>query len=277
MGLVNIISDGQYTVSNKNDFFKNIANLLIQIQGPIIQATKELPITDIKLQQQLKANDELAQRNLEEIQRQHAIEQNERITYLIQNKEANNLTEAEWSEFNKWFGNTAKAGAQTISTPINVLLNTTTDIGVNLVENVGKLADTGMTSITNLSWGVATNAMILFIPLALIACYKSGLVTAVFKKISRSIEGPPQALPPVPVPVQGPPQSSAAPPQEQTNSIQTTSNPYVRVRRTLLRYKTPTRRGGKKTRKNKKGQTRKLKRGKRRQTRHRNGRKTKRR
>jgi hypothetical protein len=268
MGLINSLSDGQYTASNKNDFFKNIADLLIKIQEPIIQATKELPITEEKLQQQLKANDELAQRNLEEIQRQHAIEQNERITYLIQNKGANNLTEAEWSEFNKWFGNTAKSGAQTISTPINVLLNATTDIGVNLVENVGKLADTGMTSITNLSWGVATNAMILFIPLALIACYKSGLVTAVFKKMSRSIEGPEQ----------GQTNSSRTPvgsrwDQPQDNVYVPKTLPSGRT----SRWGPPINTGGKKTRKSTKKTTRKLKRGKRRQTRHRTGRKTQRR
>ena len=186
------------------------------------------------------------------------------------NIEIDNLTEAEWSEFNKWFGNTAKAGAQTISTPINVLLNTTTDIGVNLVENVGKLADTGMTSAINIAWGIATASFILFIPFALIAAYKSGLVTTVFKKMSRSIEGP--------APEQGQTNSSRTPVGSRWDQPQ--DNVYVP--KTLPSGKTsrfgpPINRGGKKTHKNKKGQTRKLKRGKRRQTRHRNGRKTKRR
>jgi len=309
MGLINSLSDGQYSASNKNDFFKNIAGLLVNIQDQIIKATKELPITEEKLQQQLKANDESAQRNLEEIRRQHAIEQNERFNDLMQNKEANNLTAAEWDEFNQWFGNTAKSGAQTISTPINVLLNTTTDVGVNILGNVGKLGETGMTSVINIAWGIATASFILFIPLALIASYKSGLVTTVFKKMSRSIEGttqeqgPPPSLPPVPpvppvpisvpISVQGPPQAQ---PQAQTNSDQSRNRTPRRPTRfgppvpELSQYVPPTRSsgkpsrwgppidGGKKTRKRtKKGQTRKLKRGKRRQTRHRTGRKTKRR
>jgi hypothetical protein len=271
MGLINSLSDGQYSASNKNDFFKNIAGLLVNIQDQIIKATKELPITEEKLQQQLKANDESAQRNLEEIRRQHAIEQNERFNDLMQNKEANNLTAAEWDEFNQWFGNTAKSGAQTISTPINVLLNTTTDVGVNILENVGKLGETGMTSVINIAWGVATASFILFIPLALIASYKSGLVTTVFKKISRSIEGNPQSpLPPV-----NPQNLAPTPIMSNPTPLRRLSQTPTRSR---VRSSTPLRRrGGKKTHKNKKGQTRKLKRGKRRQTRRQTGRKTKRR
>ena len=298
MGLINSLSDGQYSASNKEEFVQNIAGLLVNIQDQIIKATKQYPITAEKEQIELNANDELAQRNLEKIKREHAIEQNERITYLMQNKEANNLTAAEWDEFNQWFGNTAKAGAQTISTPINVLLNTTTDVGVNILGNVGKLGETGMTSVINIAWGIATASFILFIPLALIASYKSGLVTTVFKKMSRSIEGnSPPSLPPVPISVQGPP-------QQQTNSDQSRNRtprrsrfgpPVPELSQNIIsinqdNYVPPTRSsgrpsrwgppidGGKKTRKRaKKGRTRKLKRGKRRQTRRRTGRKTKRR
>lgn len=207
----------------------------------------------------------------------------------MQNKEANNLTAAEWDEFNQWFGNTAKAGAQTISTPINVLLNTTSDIGVNVLENVGKLGETGMTSVINIAWGIATASFILFIPLALIASYKSGLVTTVFKKISRSIEGNPQSpLPPpvnpqnlAPTPIIPNPIMPNPTPLRRLSQTPTRSREDVNKRLGLTgppRSSTPLRRrGGKKTHKNKKGLTRKLKRGKRRQTRRQTGRKTKRR
>ena len=281
MGLINSLSDGQYTASNKEEFVQNIAGLLVNIQDQIIKATKQYPITAEKEQIELNANDELARRNLEKIKREHAIEQNERITYLMQNKEANNLTAAEWDEFNQWFGNTAKSGAQTISTPINVLLNSTTDIGVNILGNVGKLGETGMTSAINIAWGIATASFILFIPFALIAAYKSGLVTTVFKKMSRSIEGPVPTVPPQLIQQTLPP---PLPPISNTPLRRPSQTPIrrrpedVKNRLGLTGPTTPLRRrGGKKTRKNKKGQTRKLKRGKRRQTRHRNGRKTKRR
>ena len=199
----------------------------------------------------------------------------------MQNKEANNLTAAEWDEFNQWFGNTAKSGAQTISTPINVLLNSTTDIGVNILGNVGKLGETGMTSAINIAWGIATASFILFIPFALITAYKSGLVTTVFKKMSKSIEGP---IPPVPPQINQQTLPPPLPPISNTPLRRPSQTPIrrrpedVKNRLGLTGPTTPLRRrGGKKTRKNKKGQTRKLKRGKRRQTRHRTGRKTQRR
>lgn len=65
MGLINSLSDGQYTASNKEEFVQNIAGLLVNIQDQIIKATKQYPITAEKEQIELNANDELAQRNLE--------------------------------------------------------------------------------------------------------------------------------------------------------------------------------------------------------------------
>lgn len=298
------------------DFFENIASMWISLKNQTIEALVQFPMTEreeSKRRERERQKTILALQN--EMQR-HDSEMQLRLLTLAQNRELNNLTDAEWDTLNQWFaintGGVLKMGTGVV----NNVVNATTDMGNNLLDNSKKLIDNSMAGIMSVAWGIAIVGMILTIPAVLFISLRTGYITAYFNQAKRKLEikniqqsQPSDEQPSDEQPLRiesssgqvveiAPPQNTgltimpgieallyaAEKMEEVPDSLQDNIGLEEQFSRISLNDRVKNRdqdRGGKikkhkKTRKNKKRKTRKLKHGKRRQTKQKRTGKTKR-
>ena len=257
-------------------FFENIASMWMGIKNQTIAALSQFPITERENVLKLTREKEATMFALKEKMEKHDKEMRTRVQELLQNRELTNLTKAEWQVMNEWFsvntGGALKMGTEVI----NNLVNSTTEVGTNLLENGEILADKGIAGLTSLAWAIAKFGMIISIPALLFLSIKAGFITVLFKKAVKQLEDTP--------PVPGNPHFQSTnltviPSRNQM--IQSfygrygieNYNRFEQGKEEGEEYEPDRLYGGrfkkhKKTRKNKKRKTRKLKHGKRRQTKH---------
>ena len=193
--IVSSLTEGHESSSNINEFFENIIKMWIDIKDPIIQATQHFPITSKIKKMELERKDEASQLEQKEIKKIHDIEIEQRQSIVIQNRELNEVSKEEWVEFNGWIGINVEGGLNTAEQTASAIVNSTTQVGTNILENSNKLLNTGMASIMSVAWGISKTGMIFFIPALLFIAIKTGFVSAVFKNIKRRIEpGPTPGL-----------------------------------------------------------------------------------
>ena len=186
--IVSSLTEGHEASSNINEFFENIIKMWIDIKDPIIQATQHFPVTSKNKKMELERKDEASQLEQKEIKRIHDIEIEQRQSIVIQNRELNEVSKEEWVEFNGWVGINVEGGLNTAEQTASAIVNSTTQVGTNILENSNKLLNTGMASIMSVAWGISKTGMIFFIPALLFIAMKTGFVSAVFKNIKRRIE-----------------------------------------------------------------------------------------
>ena len=308
--LVSTLSEGHESASNINQFFKTITEMWINIKNPIIQATEQFPVTTKKTQMELKRSEEEADRLVEELKRKHVIEVQERLLTLKQNNELNNVTKEEWDTFNSWLGINVEQGLKTGTITIDSLVNSTSQVGQNVLANTDILLDSGIASILSIAWGIAKLGMLLLIPALGVISIRSGFIGAIFRNAAKRLD---PTVPQTTVPQTTVPQTTVQPPTLQPLTLQLptvqpptlqppslrrsprghTGSPPVNYNgltitaedwRLLADDLANAPNGGRrynrkkvnrKTRKNKKKKTRNKTAGKRRQTKHRNGRSSK--
>jgi hypothetical protein len=285
-------------------FFEKIAKMWSGLKNQSIEALSQFPITEREKEIERTRQKEATILALRDEMNSHELDMQRRLQELAHNKELTNLTEAEWTTLNQWFsintGGVLKMGTGLVDNVINA----TTDMGNNAIANAKKLADTGMSGILSIIWGIAVAGMVLTIPAVLYLSIKTGYVTAVFNERKRRLDTQGVVEEPIIIPVPNPTNPDdrviVSPPQDTGLTV----NPDTSGIAALLRafeltepdygphgkenydkflgrqepgeeYEPDRVYGGKlkknkKTRKNKKRKTRKLKHGKRRQTKNRN-------
>lgn len=270
---------------NVLDFFENIGKMWIDLKTKSIQALVQFPITEREKNREIDRKKEESRRLLESERVQNQLETEERLQTLAQNQESNSLTKQEWESFNKWFSiNTG--GVLGVGTGVlNNIVNSTTDVGNNAVNNLKMLSDNGMSGIISVVWGIAYSGMLITLPAILVVALYSGCITAVFSRTARRLNEDNNV-----VRIQGKTEEVIAPYQSTRLTVMPDENYHNflkqqeegEVYNPLKIYEPPEKRGGnynkyryRKTRKNKKHRTKKLKYGKKRQTKHRKKRITK--
>lgn len=203
--LARTLSDSDET--NVSDFFKNIASMWINIKTNMIDALAQFPMTERESKQVIERQKQETERKLREEQKRHELMLLERVQKLAQNQQLNNITAEEWNAINQYFSISTGGILGSGTAVINNLVNATTDIGNNLLDNTDLLLDKGFSSIKSVAWGIALLSMILSIPALFYLSLKTGLITAVFNNIKRKIDIPqeenqptsivPQVNPPV--------------------------------------------------------------------------------
>ena len=186
--LVSTLSEGHESASNINQFFKTITEMWINIKNPIIQATEQFPVTTKKTQMELKRSEEEADRLVEELKRKHVIEVQERLLSLKQNNELNNVTKEEWDTFNSWLGINVEQGLKTGTITLDSIVNSTSQVGQNVLANTDILLDSGIASILSIAWGIAKLGMLLLIPALGVISIRSGFIGAIFRNAAKRLD-----------------------------------------------------------------------------------------
>jgi len=171
-----------------NNFFKNIASMWINLKNEMINALVQFPITERESRKEIERQKEETKRKLIEEQRNHELRMLERIQNLAQNQQLNNITQEEWNVFNKYFSISSSGALGTGTALINNIVNATSDIGDNVLDNIEKLREKGFASITKTAWGIVLLSTLTAFPIILFLSLKTGLISAVFRKIKRSVD-----------------------------------------------------------------------------------------
>jgi hypothetical protein len=287
------LAEGDENASNPQQFFENIAKMWINMKDKILEASTQFPISAMESRKEIDRQKQETARIIQEKIVKNELEVQERLQDIASNQQLNNLTKQEWDLFNQYFSINLGSALKTGTSVIDNVVNATSDVGNNLVENVGKLGERGISSLISMAWGLAKLGMILSIPALIYISLKTGLITSIFANIQKSLTKSISAPTNQPTTTQPTTTQPETTPTNQPSPLQNTNidvNPKIdekeeidELANILLNMKmSPV--GGRrnnrkipnrKTRKHKKRKTRKLRGGKRRRTRHKKTRPTK--
>ena len=104
------------------------------------------------------------------------------------------ITKQQWDIFNEYFGINIASTLKTGTIVIDSLVNSTSDMGVNVFEGVGRVGSSMTNSFLGTAWGILFLSCILSIPVLGFLSIKTGLVSAIFKRITRFIDVPIQQV-----------------------------------------------------------------------------------
>ena len=192
--LVNTLT-GDNSVSSKenlNKYINAIVTMWINIRDSTKEALRPFPVSEKEIKQKEKAEQEKLELELFQKTEEHKRDIQERFQDLMQNIEQNNMTQQEWSALNEWFAITGKgatgAVTDTLAEMINVVVNSTADIGDNTLERTKGLIDRGSAGLMSIAWAIAISGMILLIPLLGYSAWRTGFISALFTRAKKQLD-----------------------------------------------------------------------------------------
>ena len=192
--LVNTLT-GDNSVSSKeniNKYIEAIVSMWINIRDSTKEALRPFPVSEKEIKQKEKAEQEKLELEMFQKMEEHKRDMQERFQDLMQNIEQNNMTQQEWSALNEWFAITGKgatgAVSDTVAEMINVVVNSTADIGDNTLERTKGLIDRGSAGLMSIAWAIAISGIILLIPLLGYSAWRTGFISALFTRAKKQLD-----------------------------------------------------------------------------------------
>ena len=150
--LINTILQDYESAPNEEQFFENIIFMWNNIKNQIRESLVQFPMDERYSRLASDRKKEEIKRRLFEETITHELKIQKRVQTLTQKQQLNNFTLEEWKTFNQWFSIQTHGVLQLGTSVVNNVMNSTTDVGNNAINNVKKLVDTGIYSFVTILW-----------------------------------------------------------------------------------------------------------------------------
>ena len=194
IGIMQSLTDDHEAASDLDNFYSNIHGMWLNIKNNSIEASAQFPITTKTKKLEMVRKIEEESLNLEIIRKEHELEINNDLDEIKRNRDITDITKQQWDIFNEYFGINIASTLKTGTIVIDSLVNSTSDMGVNVFEGVGRVGSSMTNSFLGTAWGILFLSCILSIPVLGFLSIKTGLVSAIFKRITRFIDVPIQQV-----------------------------------------------------------------------------------
>jgi hypothetical protein len=188
--LTRTLAEGHSYASNYQEFFQNIEIMWNSQKTRILEATTEFPISERKSKKQMKQSEEEAERIRQELYVEHHIKMQDAIQQLATNADNTNITKHQIDQLNQYLMTYFGGALNTGSNAINLVVNATSNVGANVVDNADILKNKFISSIMSIIWAFVKVSMLLSIPAFIFIAFRSGFVSSVFSKIAKKITNP---------------------------------------------------------------------------------------
>jgi len=187
MGVTQSLAEGHESSSNPQEFFNNIYGIWTTIKNSTIDASEQFPVTLKEQKMAIKRAEKQTDIELQMEKNEHDNQMRRDLAEIARNQDINDITTKQWNLFNEYFGIYIGQTIRTGTIVLDSLVNSTSDLGVNALINVGKMGTEFTNSFLGTAWGIVYLCSILSIPIIGFLGIRSGIVSAIFKKLSRDI------------------------------------------------------------------------------------------
>jgi hypothetical protein len=185
--LTRTLAEGHSYASNYQDFFQNIEIMWNSQKTRILEATSEFPISERKSKKQMKQSEEESERIRQELYVEHHIKMQDAIQQLATNADNTNITKHQIDQLNQYLMTYFGGALNTGTNAINLVVNATSNVGTNVVDNVDILKNKLVSSIMSIIWAFVKGSMLLSIPVFIFIAFRTGVFSSFFSKIAKKI------------------------------------------------------------------------------------------
>ena len=169
------------TSANVDEYFGKLNATWDAIKENAVIASMNYPMQFKAKQSELKRLEEQNIRDIEEQNMLNEMEVQSRIAELMRRKQNNNITQEEWEQHQIWLKSNAKGIFGSAENILNAAVNSTGNIGENLVLNIKSVGN----GVMGIVWMILLGSCILFIPAIGCIAIRSGAVGAYFKNYAK--------------------------------------------------------------------------------------------
>lgn len=169
------------TATNVEEYFGKLNSTWEAIKENAVIASMNYPMQFKAKQSELKRLEEQNIRDIEEQNMLNEMEVQSRIAELMRRRKNNNITEDEWEQHQIWLKSNAKGVFGSAENILNAAVNSTGNIGENLVFNIRSVGN----GVMGIVWMILLGSCVLFIPAIGCIAIRSGAVGAYFKSYAK--------------------------------------------------------------------------------------------